>query len=427
LSAKYLDGASQSSTQGQGEISYNTEPFKYRRERGCTYYELSNHLGNVLVTVTDMKIGISTDGDDFAEYYEATVVSAVDYYPFGSAMAGRKFNDNSYRYGFNGQEEDPEWKGGAVVFKYRIHDTRIGKFLSVDPLASEYPWNSTYAFAENDVIRAIDLEGAEKLIVTFKGDGAMHMFNKILVFGLEGQFKPTLQRIGESNRYEVYLIPTTNGGDVSLMSKQGQEFYKKMSKYIKEGEKTTLRVVSSSADIGVDSYQQEAVDMTDVLFFKETNPFSEHTGFSQIGKIVHVIEEQKYAEEFDPGRTMEPTGYDEAHKRAMKAENDVNGNTRKFKPVRAAGDPKGWYTTVLQEANGTFTRVKYLVTIRKDVLAVKQPESKRTKESSYHKHRLEMYDILKEVSGGLTFWEHADYYITEQLYELWKEAEKKED
>lgn len=43
-----------------------------------------------------------------------------------------------------------------------MHDPRIGKFLSVDPLASEYPWNSPYAFAENDVIRSIDLEGAEK-------------------------------------------------------------------------------------------------------------------------------------------------------------------------------------------------------------------------------------------------------------------------
>ncbi|MFT6937685.1 MAG: RHS repeat-associated protein [Saprospiraceae bacterium] len=122
---------------------------------------MSNHLGNVLVTVTDLKVGIDNGGNWTAEYYEATVVSAVDYYPFGSAMAGRKYNDDSYRYGFNGQEEDPEWKGGAVVFKYRIHDTRVGRFLSVDPLSSEYPWNSAYAFAENRVIDAIDLEGAE--------------------------------------------------------------------------------------------------------------------------------------------------------------------------------------------------------------------------------------------------------------------------
>jgi hypothetical protein len=48
-----------------------------------------------------------------------------------------------------------------VSFKYRIHDPRIGRFLSVDPLAPEYPWNSSYAFAENRVIQGIDLEGAE--------------------------------------------------------------------------------------------------------------------------------------------------------------------------------------------------------------------------------------------------------------------------
>lgn len=87
-----------------------------------------------------------------AEHYEVT---------FGSTMAGRKYNQGTYRFGFNGQEEDQEWKGGAVVFKYRIHDPRIGRFLSVDPLSDEYPWNSTYAFAENRVIDAADLEGRE--------------------------------------------------------------------------------------------------------------------------------------------------------------------------------------------------------------------------------------------------------------------------
>jgi hypothetical protein len=42
---------------------------------------------------------------------------------------------------------------------------QITRFLSVDPLAKSYPWNSTYAFAENDVIRSIDLDGLEKLII----------------------------------------------------------------------------------------------------------------------------------------------------------------------------------------------------------------------------------------------------------------------
>ncbi len=38
--------------------------------------------------------------------------------------------------------------------------------MSVDPLFIEFPWNSSYAFAENDVIRCIDLEGLEKYSVT---------------------------------------------------------------------------------------------------------------------------------------------------------------------------------------------------------------------------------------------------------------------
>jgi hypothetical protein len=45
-----------------------------------------------------------------------------------------------------------------------MYDPRIGRFFAVDPLTKNYPWNSPYAFAENDVVRSIDLEGAEKLI-----------------------------------------------------------------------------------------------------------------------------------------------------------------------------------------------------------------------------------------------------------------------
>jgi RHS repeat-associated protein len=71
-----------------------------------------------------------------------------------------------YRFGFQGQETDPEYLSGAVSFKYRVHDARIGRFLSVDPLTPEYPWNSTYAFSENVVINAVELEGLEKMVLS---------------------------------------------------------------------------------------------------------------------------------------------------------------------------------------------------------------------------------------------------------------------
>ena len=42
-----------------------------------------------------------------------------------------------------------------------MHDPRLGRFFAVDPLTAKYPWNSPYAFSENRVINAIELEGLE--------------------------------------------------------------------------------------------------------------------------------------------------------------------------------------------------------------------------------------------------------------------------
>ncbi len=68
-----------------------------------------------------------------------------------------------YRYFFNGQESDAEAYGSGSLhaFEYRMHDTRIGRFWSVDPLAGQFPWNSVYAFAENSPIGYLELEGLE--------------------------------------------------------------------------------------------------------------------------------------------------------------------------------------------------------------------------------------------------------------------------
>ena len=70
-----------------------------------------------------------------------------------------------YRYFFNGQEGDNEVFGenSLFAFEYRMHDARLGRFWSVDPLAAKYPWNSTYAFAENSPIGYLEMEGLEKI------------------------------------------------------------------------------------------------------------------------------------------------------------------------------------------------------------------------------------------------------------------------
>jgi RHS repeat-associated protein len=102
-------------------------------------------------------------------YYTPDVVSYSDYLPFGQVMPNRHGDDNQYRYGFQGQERDDELKGNgnSLNFEYRMADVRIGRFFARDPLAFEYPHNSPYAFSENRVIDAFELEGLES--VCFNG------------------------------------------------------------------------------------------------------------------------------------------------------------------------------------------------------------------------------------------------------------------
>jgi RHS repeat-associated protein len=96
--------------------------------------------------------------------------NTYDYSPFGVSLDGRIMEGEFYRYGFQHQEKDEEFKGkgNAVNYKYRMHDPRVGRFFSIDALAGKYPWNSVYAFSENRLISWVELEGLEDY---FAADG----------------------------------------------------------------------------------------------------------------------------------------------------------------------------------------------------------------------------------------------------------------
>ena len=123
-----------------------------------------NHLGNVLTVLTDKKIPVaSISNPSEVEFFIGEILSSTDYSPFGVGLKNRDFSNEKYRYGFQGQESDGEVKGegNSINFEFRMHDPRIGRFLSIDPLSGKYPHNSPYAFSENRVIDCIEFEGLE--------------------------------------------------------------------------------------------------------------------------------------------------------------------------------------------------------------------------------------------------------------------------
>ncbi|MFM6952426.1 MAG: RHS repeat domain-containing protein, partial [Bacteroidota bacterium] len=132
-----------------------------RRDLGLKSFELANHLGNVLVTVSDKPIYKVSSTTIF---FQPEITSTSDYYPFGSPINGQSYSSSEYRFGFNGKENDGESE--TQDYGMRINDCRLGRFLSVDPLTKDYPYLTPYAFAENDVIRCIDLDGLEKVALS---------------------------------------------------------------------------------------------------------------------------------------------------------------------------------------------------------------------------------------------------------------------
>jgi len=79
-------------------------------------------------------------------------------------MPERKFSaGSSYRYGFNGKENDNEVKGEGNQIDYgmRVLDPRLGRFLSIDPLTPKYPELTPYQYASNNPVAFIDLDGLE--------------------------------------------------------------------------------------------------------------------------------------------------------------------------------------------------------------------------------------------------------------------------
>ncbi len=132
------------------------------RWMGTKSYELSNHLGNVLATVSDRKVDSMPTiipPDSMVMQYKPAIRTASDYYAFGASKPGRNWSMTKYRFGFNGKETDGQT--GYQNYGMRMYDVLTGRFISVDPISKEYPWYTPYQHSGNNPIKFVDIDGLE--------------------------------------------------------------------------------------------------------------------------------------------------------------------------------------------------------------------------------------------------------------------------
>ncbi|MDV6167116.1 DUF6443 domain-containing protein [Flavobacterium sp. DG1-102-2] len=135
-------------------------------------YNYKDHLGNV-------RLSYAVDPVDGV----LKILEESHYYPFGMKHSGYNSTQNmisgfqtlpavrltpvnspadmTYKYKFQGQERQDELGLSWDSFKWRDYDYTIGRFISIDPLAPDFPQWSPYVFSGNLVTISRELEGKE--------------------------------------------------------------------------------------------------------------------------------------------------------------------------------------------------------------------------------------------------------------------------
>jgi len=115
-------------------------------------YVLKDHLGNTRVVFKE-------DGPDSGS--DPDILQEAHYYPFGMTLSGvwddTEKQDYSYKYNHKETHQDFNWNWSS--YGARCYMGALNRFPTPDRFCEKYPHQSPYAYAANDPIRFIDVNG----------------------------------------------------------------------------------------------------------------------------------------------------------------------------------------------------------------------------------------------------------------------------
>jgi len=164
---------------------------------------------------------------------------------------------SAYLYGFNGMEKDDEVKGGGNSYDFgaRMQDPRLGRWLSIDKLASDYIPISPYVFGLNKPTILVDEDGNkiwdpinnEEVIVTYDSEG-----NAVFTLESGGEVSPEFM---ENGGFVLSNFGKTDFGKDRIEWLMGLNAMVEI--YYEDGESTIAEGVNAVNDINMINLDNE--------------------------------------------------------------------------------------------------------------------------------------------------------------------------
>ena len=177
----------------------------FGHDRGSKVYESSNETGDVVALVSDRRLRTDAGG---AVTYQPDLLLAEDHYPFGMVKPGRELSGGAadYPFGYHGMERDDLLKGSGQHYhtEFRQYDPRVGRWMSLDPMAAKYPGLTPYAAFLNRPVGVTDPRGDDP------PESAPHRSSRRLVHTIhQPGGRPALTTVDPQGLAETLVVEAT--------------------------------------------------------------------------------------------------------------------------------------------------------------------------------------------------------------------------
>ena len=241
-------------------------------------------------------------------------------------MPGRQFfSSSTYRYGFNGKENDKETVGtnnGTQDYGMRIYNPSLGRWLSIDPQASKYAYSSPFSAFGNNPEYYIDPGGETLSVHIFSDAKAVEHFRTTI----QKEFSEKVTVKIKDGIVSFHKLPN------AVLTKTQQKQFDYLFKRATEKGNTEIGIQDNDANIIGGSFSitmadgkqgfRNILDVSDLKMLK-----SKHA--SVLGAVIHEIEESYQTQVKGVKGSNRDETYKQVHEKAKTVQGAVEGITYK--------------------------------------------------------------------------------------------------